>query len=62
MLKPSIKRNILLKNIISGDTHRVDIHGEKEIDGKTFFIVTMEEKPHVRQVLLPKASFSIVKR
>ena len=52
------KHDILLKNIVSGETMRVDIVGEKEIDGKQFWVVGALK----RQVLLSKASYSIVKR
>jgi len=52
------KHNVLLKNIISGETMRVDIVGEKEIDGKQFWVTSALK----RQILLSKASYSLVKR
>lgn len=56
--KYSAKHNVLLKNIVSGETMRVDIVNEKEIDGKQFWVISLNK----RQVLLAKASYSIVKR
>lgn len=52
------KHNVLLKNIVSGETMRVDITNEKEIDGKQFWVTSHNK----RQILLAKASYSIVKR
>lgn len=56
--KYTAKHNVLLKNIVSGETMRVDIVNEKEIDGKQFWVISLNK----RQVLLAKASYSIVKR
>ena len=56
--KYSTKHNVLLKNIVSGETMRVDIINEKEIDGKQFWVISYNK----RQALLAKASYSIVKR
>lgn len=52
------KHNVLLKNIVSGETMRVDIVNEREIDGKQFWVINFDK----RQALLAKASYSIVKR
>jgi len=52
------KHNVLLKNVVSGETMRVDIVNEKEIDGKQFWVISFDK----RQALLAKASYSIVKR
>lgn len=57
-IKYQAKHNVLLKNIVSGETMRVDIVNEKEIDGKQFWVISLNK----RQVLLAKASYSIVKR
>lgn len=56
--KYAAKHNVLLKNIVSGETMRVDIINEKEIDGKQFWVILFDK----RQALLAKASYSIVKR
>lgn len=55
------KHNVLLKNIVSGETMRVDIINEKEIDGKSFYVVNLHDVP-LKRVLLPKASYTTVKR
>lgn len=56
--KYQIKHDVLLKNIVSGETMRVDILNEREIDGKQFWVIALDK----RQALLAKASYSIVKR
>jgi hypothetical protein len=56
--KYQIKHDVLLKNIVSGETMRVDIVNEREIDGKQFWVISLDK----RQALLAKASYSIVKR
>jgi hypothetical protein len=56
--KYPVKHDILLKNIVSGETMRVDIINEKDIDGKQFWVISSNK----RQVLLAKASYTVVKR
>lgn len=56
--KYAARHNVLLKNIVSGETMRVDIINEKEIDGKQFWVISFDK----RQALLAKASYAIVKR